>query len=86
MDDLEIPLEDILYVVGAWTLNIGATNLHAPKLGDHVFLLNSEKETIGEAIVQRYLSSRNPSMMPIEIEPIVSPADFKQVNFFRVKC
>lgn len=85
MSDPIVPLADILYVFDVWTLMVRAPEPHDFKAGDRVILLNSDKEPIGEAILRRYLSSRDPNMSGIQIEPLVSPEDFKQVKFFKVQ-
>jgi len=80
-----IPLQDILFVFGQWTLMVSAQDMNGLKIGDHLGLLDEGSSQIGTATVQKFLSSRNPVIQPIEIAPISSPSDFKLVKYFSVE-
>lgn len=79
-----IPLEDILFVFGEWTLMIRTCELDGLKLGDRLALLNEDAFQIGTATAQKFLASRNPDVQPVEISPISSPSDFKLVKYFAI--
>lgn len=78
-----IPLADILFVFGAWTLMIDSQAASDLKPGQIVDLLDATNVKIGAASVTRFLPSRKPEMHAIEISLLLEPADVKAVKFVR---
>lgn len=74
-------VKEVLFVFNSWTLMLHTPPPTITRAGIHITLLNESKEKIGEAIVKRLLSSRNPEIIPVEVESIIAPENFKEIRY-----
>lgn len=74
-------VEEVLFVFNSWTLMVCAPLSPTPGVGIILTLLDKRKDKIGEAVVKKILTSRNPQIIPIEIEAISSIGNFKEIKY-----
>lgn len=78
-----IPLEDMLFVFEAWTLMLRQEVCQGLELGMNIDLFNQHMEKIGSARLYKYLNSRNPKILAIEVDMVSIEQDMKEVKFIK---
>jgi len=78
-----ISVEEVLHVFGAWTLMARASESGSLEIGSDLDLFDASRGVIGKAVVRKFLSSRNPEIVPIEISLVDDSTDVKSIKFCR---
>ncbi len=71
----------MLFVFNSWIIIVSVDYLTMLNSKKFIFLANSDKKVIGEAIINRLLSSRNLDIYPLEISIIEKPINIKEVKY-----
>ncbi|MCP1618572.1 MULTISPECIES: hypothetical protein [Pseudomonadaceae] len=74
-------VEEVLFVFNSWVLMVCAPLSRTPGVGISLTLLDERKDKVGEAVVRKILTSRNPKIIPIEIGVISFFEDFGKIKY-----
>lgn len=79
-----IQLEEVLFVFQRWTLMFKSEFNSQINAGSNVELFDENQNEIGVGQLGMLLSSRNPAISAIELEPKCNLEDFKLIKYIKI--
>lgn len=79
-----IPINEVLFVFEAWTLMVRSDFVGQLEPDMIVCLFDSRKNKIGKVKLNKFLSSRNPEIKPIEVAVIDAPENMKDAKYIEI--
>ena len=79
-----IQLEEVLFVFQKWTLMFKSEFNSQINSGSNVELFDENQNKIGTGELGKLLSSRNPAISAIELEPKSNLDDFKSIKYIKI--
>ncbi len=79
-----IQLEEVLFVFQKWTLMYKSEFNSQINSGSNVELFDENQNKIGTGELGKLLSSRNPAISAIELEPKSNLDDFKLIKYIKI--